>query len=99
MDDIIIETDIDPDYVPTAHEIEQYALWIGMDPVKDKHLLWIAKDGIKVGKKRSAHRLFTHYGSQAPLPTGWKEVRTKETDEVYYYNFETVSAFACSFPA
>jgi centrosomal protein CEP164 len=71
MEDLVIDDDIDPSYVPTQDEVEQYALWIGMDPEKDKKLLWIAQEGIK-----------------APLPTGWKEIRTKDTDEVYYYNFD-----------
>ena len=70
--DRVIEDDLPTDYEPTPDEINQYAEWIGMDPVADAAVLWVAREGIK-----------------AKLPGGWKEVRTADTDEAYYYNFST----------
>lgn len=29
-------------------EIIEYAIWLGMDPVAETNLLWIAREGIKV---------------------------------------------------
>jgi len=28
-------------------EINEYGVFLGMDPIKDKDLLWIAKEGLK----------------------------------------------------
>ena len=35
-------------FVSSGAEIIEYAIWLGMDPVKEKELLWIAAEGIKV---------------------------------------------------
>ena len=43
---IILEEEIDPNYVPTEDEILEYAKWLGMDPEEDKELFYIAKEGL-----------------------------------------------------
>lgn len=71
-DSIILEEEIDPNYVPSEPEIIEYAKWLGMDLEKDKDLFWIAKEGLS-----------------APLPKDWKPCKTKDTEDVYYFNFAT----------
>jgi hypothetical protein len=46
-DSIVLEEEIDPNYVPTEDEVIEYAKWIGMDLEKDKDLYWIAREGLK----------------------------------------------------
>ena len=48
-DSIILEEEIDPNYEPTAEETEEYARWLGMDLDTDRDLIWIAREGLKVG--------------------------------------------------
>lgn len=43
----ILEDTTDPSYEPTSAEIEEYAVWLGMDLESDKHLFWIARSGLK----------------------------------------------------
>lgn len=52
-DSIILEEEIDPDYVPTEEEVLEYAKWLGMDLVADQHLFWIAKEGLKASNEGS----------------------------------------------
>ena len=40
---IVMDEEIDPDYVPTEEEVIEYAKWLGMDPVQDRDLYWIAR--------------------------------------------------------
>ena len=42
-DSIVLEEEIDPNYVPSDNEILEYAKWLGMDLEKDSDLLWISK--------------------------------------------------------
>ena len=72
QDSIVLEEEIDPDYVPTESEIVEYAKWLGMDLEKDKDLFWVAKEGL-----------------MAPLPKNWKPCKTKQTEDIYYFNFAT----------
>ena len=44
---IVLEEEVDPNYVPTEDEILEYAKWLGMDPEEDKDLFYIAKEGLK----------------------------------------------------
>lgn len=109
MDSVILEEEYDPNYEPTAEEIQEYATFLEMDPVKDKDLMWIAREGLKVRRavtiaavlsKLVLHcvvlteRLTLCFSlclaccCQAPLPSAWKPCKT-ETDEVYYFNFES----------
>eukprot|EP00931_Biecheleriopsis_adriatica_P108476 TRINITY_DN827_c0_g1_i1.p1 TRINITY_DN827_c0_g1~~TRINITY_DN827_c0_g1_i1.p1 ORF type:complete len:1806 (-),score=585.02 TRINITY_DN827_c0_g1_i1:63-5480(-) len=44
---LILEEEIDKDYEPSGHEVQEYAEWLGMDMDNDKDLLWIAKAGLK----------------------------------------------------
>jgi len=46
-DSIILEEEIDPNYVPTEAEVVEYATWLGMDLEKDKDLFFIAREGLK----------------------------------------------------
>jgi centrosomal protein CEP164 len=41
---IVLEEEIDPNYVPTEDEVIEYAKWLGMDIDKDKDLFWIARE-------------------------------------------------------
>ena len=34
-------------YEPSKSELEDYARYIGMDPIADANLMWIAMDGLK----------------------------------------------------
>ena len=43
----VLEETIDENYEPTEEEIAEYAKWLGMDVVADKHLLWVAREGLK----------------------------------------------------
>lgn len=47
-DSVVLEEEVDPNYEPTEAEIIEYAKWLGMDPVADKDLLYLAKEGLKV---------------------------------------------------
>jgi centrosomal protein CEP164 len=71
-DSIILEEEIDPNYVPTDQEVEEYAKWLGMNLVDDRDMLWIAREGL-----------------MAPLPKSWKPCKTKDTEDIYYFNFES----------
>ncbi|CAF3361148.1 unnamed protein product, partial [Rotaria sp. Silwood2] len=42
----ILEEHIDENYEPTQEEIHEYAIYIGIDPEKEKDLLWLAKEGL-----------------------------------------------------
>ena len=44
---IILEEEIDPNYVPTENEVLEYATWLGMDLEKDRDLFFIAREGLK----------------------------------------------------
>lgn len=46
-DSIILKEEIDPNYVPSEDEINEYATWLGMDVAQDASLLWIAREGLK----------------------------------------------------
>lgn len=48
-DSVILEEEYDPHYEPTAEEIQEYATFLDMDLSKDEDLLWIAREGLKVG--------------------------------------------------
>eukprot|EP00605_Chrysophyceae_sp_TOSAG23-4_P002556 GSChrysophyteH1.ASY1.ANO1.2821.1 assembled CDS len=72
VDSIVLEEEIDPNYVPTENEIVEYAKWLGMDMEKDQDLYWVAKEGL-----------------MAPLPKNWKPCKTKDTEDIYYFNFST----------
>lgn len=69
---LILEEEIDPNYVPDESEVVEYAKWLGMDLDADKDLFWIAREGL-----------------MAPLPKDWKPCKTKDTDDIYYFNFMT----------
>ena len=43
-DTIVMEEEIDPNYVPSEQEVIEYATWLGMDLEKDKDLFWIARE-------------------------------------------------------
>eukprot|EP01083_Nonionella_stella_P009804 28082_1 len=72
-ENVVLEEEYDPNYVPTNEEIEEYAEFLGMDlqNKEDKELRWIAEAGLK-----------------APLPPEWKPCKTDDAD-IYYFNFET----------
>jgi hypothetical protein len=72
IDSIVLEEEIDPNYVPSEAEVIEYAKWLGMDLEGDKDLYWIAREGL-----------------MAPLPANWKPCKTKDTEDIYYFNFST----------
>ncbi|KAI8930151.1 hypothetical protein BC831DRAFT_508600 [Entophlyctis helioformis] len=47
MASVVLEEEYDEEYEPTEDEIIEYAKFLGMDPDKEKHLLWIARDSLK----------------------------------------------------
>lgn len=47
-DSVVLEEEIDPNYVPGEEEVVEYAKWLGMDLVKDEDLYWIAREGLMV---------------------------------------------------
>ena len=69
--DRIIDHDIPADYEPSPEEVREYAKWIGMDVEDPEH-----QDLFWIAR----------LGVKAPLPEGWKEVRTADTDEAYYFH-------------
>jgi len=71
-DSIVLEEEIDPNYVPSEDEVLEYAKWLGMDLQADLDLFWVAKEGL-----------------MAPLPKNWKPCKTKDTEDIYYFNFAT----------
>nr|KAJ3422949.1 WD repeat-containing protein 92 [Polyrhizophydium stewartii] len=44
---VVLEEEFDEAYEPTEEEILEYAKFLGMDPDKEKHLLWIARESLK----------------------------------------------------
>ena len=44
---IVLEEDIDPNYVPTDEEIKEYAESLGLNLPEDNDLLYLAREGIK----------------------------------------------------
>ena len=72
VDSIVLEEEIDPNYVPSEAEVVEYAKWLGMDLKNDQDLFWVAKEGL-----------------MAPLPKNWKPCKTKDTEDIYYFNFST----------
>jgi len=42
----ILQEQFDENYEPTQEEIREYAIYIGIDPDKESHLLWLAREGI-----------------------------------------------------
>jgi len=65
IDSIVLEEEIDPNYVPSEAEVIEYAKWLGIDLEGDKDLYWI------------------------PLPANWKPCKTKDTGDIYYFNFSS----------
>ncbi|XP_066101741.1 centrosomal protein of 164 kDa isoform X5 [Saccopteryx bilineata] len=47
-DQLVLEEDDDENFVPTEQEILEFAQEIGIDPVKEPELMWLAREGIKV---------------------------------------------------
>ncbi len=43
----VLDEVLDPKYEPTKDEINEFAMWLGMDLYDDKDLLYIARDGLK----------------------------------------------------
>ena len=48
MASVVLHENVDTSYEPSQREIEEYAKWIGMDPIEDESLLWLAKEGLLV---------------------------------------------------
>ncbi|CAF1547081.1 unnamed protein product, partial [Rotaria sordida] len=42
----ILQEQFDENHEPTQEEIREYAIYIGIDPRKELHLLWLAREGI-----------------------------------------------------
>ena len=48
MDSVIMEEEIDSNYVPGEEEVIEYAKWLGMELDKDQDLFWIAREALLV---------------------------------------------------
>lgn len=45
-DSVVLEEEIDPNYIPSEQEVLEYVNWLGMDLEADKDLFWIAREGL-----------------------------------------------------
>ncbi|KAM5226966.1 centrosomal protein of 164 kDa isoform 6-T6 [Hipposideros larvatus] len=45
-DQLVLEEDYDENYIPSEQEVLQFAREIGIDPVKEPELMWLAREGI-----------------------------------------------------
>ena len=50
---VILEERIDENYEPTEEEIQEYALFLGLDLPEDEDLLYIAREGLKAPLPKS----------------------------------------------
>ena len=41
---VVLEEEYDEDYEPNSEEVIEYGESLGIDPVKEKDLLWIARE-------------------------------------------------------
>lgn len=46
-DQLVLEEDSDETYVPSEQEILDFARVIGIDPIKEPELMWLAREGIE----------------------------------------------------
>eukprot|EP01034_Spumella_vulgaris_P025066 gene25066-31477_t len=44
---IVLEEELDADYIPSEPDVIEYAKWLGMNPESDRDLLYIAREGLK----------------------------------------------------
>lgn len=45
-DQLILEEEYDDDYIPSEHEVRDYAKEIGIDPDSEPELMWLAREGV-----------------------------------------------------
>lgn len=45
-DQLVLEEDYDENYIPSEQEVLQFAREIGIDPIKEPELMWLAREGI-----------------------------------------------------
>ncbi|XP_077086503.1 uncharacterized protein cep164 isoform X6 [Siphateles boraxobius] len=45
-DQLVLEEDYDENYIPSEQEIHEYAAEIGIDPLREPELLWLAREGM-----------------------------------------------------
>lgn len=45
-DQLVLEEDYDETYIPSEQEILEFAREIGIDPIKEPELMWLAREGI-----------------------------------------------------
>ena len=72
----VLENQYDPDYEPSKEEMKEYAEWLGMHPVDDEQLMWIAREGLRAPLP----------GSWRPCKA---EHDDGQDDDHYFYNFHT----------
>jgi len=58
---VFLDEELD-DYEPSQEEIEEYSAFIGINPKEEKHLLWIAREGLKAGLPRCWKACMTKEG-------------------------------------
>jgi centrosomal protein CEP164 len=44
---MVLDSKIDPNYEPTQQELDEYATWLGIDPVRERELMFLAREGLK----------------------------------------------------
>ena len=64
---VVLDETIDENWEPTFEEIQEYAVWLGMNKDKDKDLFYIAKEGLKAPLPPPWKPCKTAEGEQ-PLP-------------------------------
>ncbi len=68
-----VEEVVDPSYIPTHDDVMEYARFLGLDPVEDAALLWIAREGL----------------FPTPLPSYWQVRKHIDSDFMEFVNMHT----------
>ena len=87
--------DIEEDWEPDDEEIEEFAVWLGMDKDKDKHLFHIARDCMKTPCPPPWKRWQTpdgviFYYNESTRESNWNH----PNDEIYKQKFREAKAYA-----
>eukprot|EP01062_Namystynia_karyoxenos_P050379 TRINITY_DN3912_c3_g1_i1.p1 TRINITY_DN3912_c3_g1~~TRINITY_DN3912_c3_g1_i1.p1 ORF type:complete len:265 (+),score=36.48 TRINITY_DN3912_c3_g1_i1:87-881(+) len=77
------EYEEDPSYVPTQEDVDQYATFLGIDLVSERHLLWIAQKGVMARLPENWRAMATadgklYYFNLKTEQSVWEHPRDKE---------------------
>jgi len=90
----IVEEKQDPTYVPSDADIENYAVnWLFMDPVADKSLFWIAKEGLTAPMPAHWSAVTENDGTTSYYNmTSYAVSDRHPNDQIYYDKFQDEKA-------